>query len=292
MNPNPIVLDIDASVGPLPGARRIDMREHHETLRLGCSLARMRWLENKLSRDIPVSGDTVLLGSGDFHHLSWPLIARQHAHRNLRVVVFDNHPDNMRFVGGVHCGSWVRRVAALPHVSRVDVVGITSSDIGAAHAWENYLRPLWSGKLRYWSIGVDTRWSRWVGVGRAFKSFPDAEALVWALITELSRSPQPTYVSVDKDVFATDVLRTNWDQGVMQPAHVEAVLDMLRGRVVAADITGEVSRHTYGTAWKRWVSAGDGQDAGLSAAQVDAWRPDQHRMNLRLLDWLARAQVA
>jgi len=289
---HPVVLDIDASVGPLPDARRIDLRAHHETLRLGCSLARMRWLEQKLARELPVSGDTVLLGSGDFHHLSWPLIARQHAHRSLRVLVFDNHPDNMRFLGGVHCGSWVRRVAALPHVSRIDVVGITSNDVGLAHAWENYLRPLRSGKLRYWSIGVDTRWSRWLGIGHAFRNFPDAPSLVWALITELSRTPQPTYVSVDKDVFGTDVLRTNWDQGVMQPAHVEAVLDMLRGRVVAADITGEVSRHAYRTAWKRWVSAGDGQDAGLSAAQVAAWQPDQHRMNLTLIDWLGRAARA
>jgi hypothetical protein len=218
-------------------------------------------------------------------------VARQDSHGKIRVLVFDNHPDNMRFIGGVHCGSWVRRVAALPHVSRVDVVGITSSDIGVSHAWENYLRPLWSGKLQYWSIGVDTGWSRWLGVGHAFRSFPDADALVWALVTELSRSPQATYVSVDKDVFSPDVLRTNWDQGVMQHAHVEAVIDTLRGRVVASDITGEVSRHTYRTAWKRWVSAGDGQDAGLNDLQVAAWQTDQHRMNLQLVQWLARARA-
>ena len=289
---NPLVLDIDGSVGDLPGAHRLDLREHHETLRLGCSLPRMRWLANKLDRAAPASGGTVMLGSGDFHHLSWPLIARQNQHGQMRVLVFDNHPDNMRFLGGVHCGSWVRRVTALPFVSQVDVVGITSSDIGAGHAWENYLRPLWSGKLRYWSIGVDTSWSRWVGVSRAFRGFANADALVDALVAELRASSQPAYVSVDKDVFSTEVLRTNWDQGVMQAHHVETVIAALRGRVVASDITGEVSRHHYRTAWKRWVSAGDGQDADLGDAQIAAWRPDQHRMNVQLLDWLAQARRA
>ncbi|QEI09205.1 hypothetical protein FXN63_09065 [Pigmentiphaga aceris] len=290
--PAPVILDIDSSVGDLPDAHRLDLREHHETLRLGCSLPRMRWLTDKLDRMAPASADTVMLGSGDFHHLSWPLIARQNQHGQMRVLVFDNHPDNMRFIGGVHCGSWVRRVTALPFVSRVDVVGITSQDIGASHAWENYLRPLWSGKLRYWSIGVDTRWSRWVGASRAFCGFPDADALVQALVNDLGRSSEPAYVSVDKDVFSTEVLRTNWDQGVMRANHVDAVIAALRGRVVASDITGEVSRHTYSTAWKRWVSAGDGQDADLSDAQVEAWRPAQHTMNLRLIDWLARARAA
>ena len=289
---SPLVLDIDGSVGDLPGAHRLDLREHHETLRLGCSLPRMRWLADKLDRVAPASGDTVLLGSGDFHHLSWPLIARQNQHGQMRVLVFDNHPDNMRFIGGVHCGSWVRRVTALPFVSQVDVVGITSSDIGAAHAWENYLRPLWSGKLRYWSIGVDTAWSRWVGASRAFRGFANADALVDALVTALSASSQPAYVSVDKDVFSTEVLRTNWDQGVMQAHHVEAVIAALHGRVVASDITGEVSRHTYRTAWKRWVSAGDGQDPDLNDAQIAAWQPAQHRMNLQLVDWLAQARRA
>jgi len=289
---NPLVLDIDGSVGDLPGAHRLDLREHHETLRLGCSLPRMRWLADKLDRAAPASGDTVMLGSGDFHHLSWPLIARQNQHGQMRVLVFDNHPDNMRFLGGVHCGSWVRRVTALPFVSQVDVVGITSSDIGAGHAWENYLRPLWSGKLRYWSIGVDTSWSRWVGASRAFRGFANADALVDALVAELRASSQPAYVSVDKDVFSTEVLRTNWDQGVMQAHHVETVIASLRGRVVASDITGEVSSHHYRTAWKRWVSAGDGQDADLGDAQIAAWRPDQHRMNVQLLDWLAQARRA
>ena len=64
---------------------------------------------------------SVLLGSGDFHHLSLPLVeleARRQRSRagSLRVVVLDNHPDNMRFPLGVHCGSWVGRAAALPGV--------------------------------------------------------------------------------------------------------------------------------------------------------------------------------
>ena len=129
----------------------------------------------------PADHGTVFMGSGDFHHLSWPLIERCAAGRapaSLRVVVLDNHPDNMRFPWGVHCGSWVRRVARLPQVAHVHVIGITSGDLGAAHAWEHNLGSVWSGKVTYWSTGVDTRWSRWLGLGPRFRSFPDRATLV------------------------------------------------------------------------------------------------------------------
>ncbi len=57
--------------------------------------------------------------------------------------------------------------------------------------------------------------------------------------------PQPTYLSIDKDVFAPEVARTNWDQGRFRLAHASAVIDSLRGGLVGSDITGEVSHYRY-----------------------------------------------
>src|SRR6185437_14562738 len=133
-------------------------------LDIGGSLGTMRRFTAQLDAQLPAQYGTVFTGSGDFHHLSWPLIARLKPAQSIQVVVLDNHPDNMRFPFGVHCGSWVRRVAALPFVEHVHVLGITSHDIGAGHAWENYLAPLLRGKLTYWSMGVDTGWSRRLGI--------------------------------------------------------------------------------------------------------------------------------
>ncbi|QHI99566.1 hypothetical protein GT347_17265 [Xylophilus rhododendri] len=284
----PVVLDIDRSVGALPGELRIDLASWQELVRFGCGLAAMRRFGQALDTSLPAADrhGTVFFGSGDFHHLSWPLILRQlrqQPGRRLRVVVLDNHPDNMRFPFGVHCGSWVRQVALLPQVSHVHVAGITSGDIGLAHAWENYLRPLAAGKLTYWSCGVETGWGRRLGLGRGFRSFSSLEDLTQALCDTLAASPEPTYFSVDKDVFAPEVVRTNWDQGRMTEAQAMAIVQALRGQIVASDVTGEVSSYRYATAWKRWLSAGDGQDTEIDARTLQAWQAGQGDFNLRLL---------
>jgi len=287
----PVVLDIDRSVGRLPVETRIDLADWQESVRFGCGLARFRRFAALLETRMPPCDrhGTVFLGSGDFHHLSWPLVQRCvraggfSATRPLRLVVLDNHPDNMRFPFGVHCGSWVRRVALMPEISHVHVAGITSGDIGAGHAWENYLRPLAAGKLTYWSCGVDVRWAGRLGLGRAFRSFGTVAGLAAALAENLAARPQPTYLSIDKDVLAPEVVRTNWDQGRMTEAQALAIVAALEGQLAGSDVTGDVSSHRYTTAWKRWLSAGDGQDTVIDAATLGAWQAGQSAFNQRLL---------
>ena len=293
----PVVLDLDRSVGPLPDEHRLPLHDWQEAVRFGCGLPRFRRFARLLDTRMPAFGahGTVFMGSGDFHHLSLPLVARCiaaqgfTAQRPLRIVVLDNHPDNMRFPFGIHCGSWVRHAALLPQVSQVHVVGITSGDIGLGHAWENYLQPLSTGKLRYWSTGVDTGWARWLGLADAFHTFPDGDALVQALCATLAADPQPTYLSIDKDAFAPDVVRTNWDQGVLRADHADTVIGALRGHMVGSDVTGDVSSYRYATPWKRWLSAGDGQQTEIAPDTLLAWQAGQDAFNQRLLGWFASA---
>lgn len=296
----PVVLDLDSSIAPLPGEHRLALQDWQEAVRFGCGLGTLRKLHAALDAALPPAAQhgTVLMGSGDFHHLSWPLVQRylgnqrgQAAAPGLRVVVLDNHPDNMRFPLGVHCGSWVRRVALLPQVSHVHVVGITSGDIGLRHCWENYLAPLRAGKLTYWSQGVDTGWARWLGLGHAFRGFSNAQALTDALATLLQTQRQPTYLSIDKDVFAAEVVKTNWDQGLLQEAQALHTIASLRGQIVGSDITGEVSAYRYRSAWKRWLSAQDGQDTAIEPAQLAQWQAGQNMLNLRLLAHIDQAQA-
>ncbi|SFD86734.1 hypothetical protein [Paracidovorax konjaci] len=291
----PVVLDLDGSVGPLPGEVRLPLAQAwQERLRFGCGLRALAEFRTALEAGMPPvrAHGTVFFGSGDFHHLSWPLIERcivAHGfsrERPLRIVVLDNHPDNMRFPFGVHCGSWVRRVAMLPQVAHVHVVGITSGDIGGGHAWENYLGPLRAGRLTYWSCGVDTGWARWLGIAGRFRSFPDLDALTAEVARFLGRDAAPTYLSIDKDVFSRRVVRTNWDQGGLETRHAAAVIGSLRGHIVGSDVTGDVSTHRYATAWKRWLSAGDGQQTGEEHADLPAWQAAQAAFNMWLLDLL------
>lgn len=283
MPTQPIVLDLDGSVGELPGRLVVPLREHEEGVRFGCSLGRLRRLGLTLDATLPREHGTVFLGSGDFHHLTWPLVARVPGKHAFQVVVLDNHPDNMRFPFGVHCGSWVRRVAMMPRVTHVHVIGITSHDIGKAHAWENYLGPLKAGKLTYWSNGVDTRWAARMGLETAFRTFPDADAMVEDFVAMQMGTTQPVYLSIDKDAYAPDVAMTNWDQGTLSEAGGDAIIRSLHGRIIGSDVTGDISRYAYKTWWKRRLSAMDEQP-DIDPLRLRGWQAQQHALNLRLLD--------
>ena len=278
----PVVLDIDHSVGPLPGGQVLPLQHWQEALRFGCSLATMRRFGAVLDELLPPHHGTVFMGSGDFHHLSWPLIARLPVDRLFQVVVLDNHPDNMRFPFGVHCGSWVRKVALLPQVSHVHVLGITSHDIGGGHAWENYLAPLWRRKLTYWSIGVDTGWARRFGLGHAFHGFKSPAALVDAFVEFQRTQTAPSYLSIDKDAFAPEVAHTNWDQGCLLTEHALELIGSLRHGLIGSDINGEVSHYHYRSWWKRRLSAMDQQPA-IDPAELEGWQAQQHALNLTLI---------
>lgn len=282
----PVVLDIDHSIGPLPNRLVLPLERWQESTRFCCSLATLRRFRGMLDELLPEHHGTVFTGSGDFHHLSWPLIARLKPGHPFQVVVLDNHPDNMRFPFGVHCGSWVRKVAALPQVSHVHVLGITSADIGAGHAWENYLTPLRRGKLSYWSIGVDTGWSRRLGLAHAFHGYDTPDTMVDAFVEAQRTQRAPSYLSIDKDAFSAEVAHTNWDQGQLRVPHALALIESLRHGLVGSDINGEVSHYRYLSWWKRKLSAMDDQPE-IDPAQLADWQAQQHALNLQLLAAIA-----
>lgn len=279
----PIVLDLDGAVLPLGNEHVVQLQEWQESLRFACSRATLRRFSAALDAMLPPVHGTVLMGSGDFHHLSYPLLQRLRTTRRYQLVVLDNHPDNMRYPFGIHCGSWVSWAAALPQVSHVHVLGITSGDISRAHAWENRLRPLLGGRLSYWSIGVDVGWAGALGLAARFRQFDDADTLVKTFVDEQQAQPQPTYLSIDKDVFSPEVAHTNWDQGCFQLAHAQAIIDGLReGGLVGSDINGEVSQYRYRNRLKRLMSSLDGQPE-IPDDRVHAWQVQQREVNRQLL---------
>lgn len=287
----PLVLDLDDSVLTLPDEKRLCPAVHwREQVRFGCSSGRFRQFWTETERTLPATEHfgTVLMGSGDFHHLSLPLVQHSLKGRTapMRLIVLDNHPDNMRFPWGIHCGSWVRHASLLPQISHVHVVGITSQDISVKHAWENYLTPLTRGKLTYWSTGVDVGWGKNIGLGKAFRHFTSSAELCEAFCSLLTEQPEPTYLSIDKDVFSPSVVRTNWDQGQMTIAEALRIIEALNGSLVGSDITGEVSDWHYQTAWKRWLSAADGQQL-MFGETLHELQTEHAALNLQLIEALA-----
>lgn len=279
---HPVIVDIDGSVGPIADSLRLDLRDWHDDLRFACSMRRLRAFGRVLDTQLPRRHGTVFMGSGDFHHLSLPLIERATASGPpATVVVFDNHPDNMRFPFGVHCGSWVWRVASLPQVAHVHVVGITSSDIGLAHSWENHLRPLYRKRVTYWSTGVAIDWARRLGLGQAVRGFASSGDLLDAFIAQITASSMPVYLSIDKDVLDPADAMTNWDAGCLRAGEMISVIGRLRDRLVGSDVTGDISIARYRQWWKRALSALDGQSPP-DPAQLQAWQAGQHALNERI----------
>lgn len=286
---NPLILNFDQSVINIENATTIDLTDWQEDIRFGCSKTKFRQLKHYLDQNLPKNYGTVLMGSGDYHHISLLLIERlkeQFSSKNpIEVVVFDNHPDNMRYMFGIHCGSWVSYVASLPFVSHVHVLGITSNDIGLGHLWENRWLPLITNKLTYWSMGVNTQWAKRLGLGKAFRSFATPDELIVAFLSRQCRTSQPVYLSIDKDALSEETVKTNWDQGKLEAYHVLDTISTLSGRIIGSDITGDVSTWQYKSPLKRFLSSMDEQPA-IPKETLLEWQNQQQKINLQLINAL------
>ncbi len=288
MSQNPIILDFDGSVRDFEGCDRTDLSAWQEAIRFGCSWTKLKALEKVLDASMPPEHGTVLFGSGDYHHLTYLLLKRLAAVEPFELIVFDNHPDNMRYPFGIHCGSWVRWASRLPFIRHVHVVGITSSDVSRAHWWENNLRPLISERVTYWCTGVDVGWSRRLGLAHAFEQCAGPDQMIERLAGMAKGSSAPIYISIDKDVFSAEVARTNWDQGQFSMRNLLDAIDLFSGRIIGSDITGEVSTYRYQTWWKRWMSGWDGQETA-PAALIDDWQHEHALLNRSLVGALGAA---
>ena len=285
----PLILDFDNSVLSLAaGETRLPLAAWQENIRFGCSWQEFNRLGEYLARILPEEYGCVFTGSGDFHHLTFFLLPeafrRARAGTAVDLVVCDNHPDNMRYPFGLHCGSWISHAAALACVRHVHVLGICSPDITLPHAWENRLTPFLNRKLTYWSVNRRAGWLGLIGRKESCREFSSAGDLLDAFLPILDAAPS-VYLSIDKDVLGANYVTTNWDQGLFINAHLEAVIKACAGRIVGADICGDVSEHLYASWFRRFLSHLDGQRR-LSQNELLAAQKKQVIINSLLLEWL------
>jgi hypothetical protein len=252
------ILDLDGSVTgqELLKSRHtppvIPLSEWGPTIRMGCSLGRFQSFERALAKASGCEKDRAplltLYGSGDFHHVSLALLARQPAPFNL--VVIDNHPDWMRGIPFLHCGTWVYHAARLGHVRRIIHIG---GDVDFDNLYR-FMAP-WP-ELRQGRITIIParralkRWP-WANTARPpLQTAPGTNVSEDRLrellqpITEDLRSC-PLYISLDKDVLTTADALVNWDSGHLALAEVRAILRVLlhaaRGQLAGMDIVGDWS---------------------------------------------------
>lgn len=240
-------------------AQVVNLKDHADALRLWARRADMTALARRLAEEGPPPGHGVeitFMGSGDFHHLTAPLVARL-AGTPLSVVHFDNHPDWGKWPPAYHCGSWVNRVLDMDHVARVVTLGPCAGPTWPQLKGAN-IDVLGDARyeLRPWRMGP----SRLLG-GRIIH-WDNLAGCDWpAFAADLARRlpTEAVYVSIDKDVLHPDEAVTNWNQGEMRLDHVLACLGELarHRRIVGIDVCGEFAPPRFRSLPKRLLARFD-----------------------------------
>lgn len=255
------ILNFDGSVSH-PDIESIDLRDQEEDFRYFCSLGRMKKF-SALMKDKLTDKKIFHIGSGDLHHVTYALLGLFEI-PGLHVVVFDNHPDNMIFPGGIHCGSWVYHASKLPFVSRISVIGITSGDIGGINVMQNRYAPLRNGKVSYYCLRKVPGISSFLSRGGIRNISGERMDLPAYIRSEIIKSGEPVYLSVDKDVLCESSASSTWDQGVLSVDELIGCIDSFSSQIIAADICGEISSHTFRNNLKRFLRMLDGKEKTIA----------------------------
>lgn len=293
------ILDLDGSLVDQPAvcsrlatgrAELLQLRSHGPKLRLWATRSAYDAFD-AFWRSLPSAPDPtlMLMGSGDFHHLTASFLAT--APGPLTVVHFDNHPDWCKSVPRRHCGSWVNEALAMPHVRRVVTIGPCSADLQRpdrkcasfqalsdgrleVHPWQQppsrVRKPVHSGAGHVAEDG-HIRWNNLSETG--WSGFLD---------DLLERLPTPRiWITVDKDVLSPTEAVTNWDQGRLPLDHVIEAIGRLAAEfeIVGADICGDYAPVRHRNPFKYVESRLDQpRQAGGRALEVNA------RTNERLIE--------
>jgi arginase family enzyme len=209
-------------------------------------------LSRRLGEQFESEPLVTFVGSGDFHHVSLALIRRQP--RPINLLVIDNHPDWMRGIPFLHCGTWLYHAAQLPQVKKIFHVG---GDVDFDNNFQ-FLAPwklIESDKIAVLpGIRRFSGW-RWAKIGNDPLLWKSQTAAPYSLppgrLKEFLRpyrkelESRPLYISLDKDVMSAQVAPVNWDSGHLSVIQTRSVLETFlmaaNGTVAGIDVVGDWS---------------------------------------------------
>ncbi|WP_342359528.1 arginase family protein [Terrarubrum flagellatum] len=245
----------------------VDARDLAPRLRIVASRGALRSLDARLNEAASQGANIFFLGSGDFHHLAFPLLRR--FDQRVTVIHFDNHPDWVRFPGSVNCGSWINKALALSHVEKIITIGPSGDDLAQpelktanleairqgrleVHAWRAAETKLWGAAVD--APGVRTEGGRLVWRNLANESWSDFLDDLCARLPDCG-----LWLSIDKDVVGADEAITNWDQGGMSLDHVVEAIEKLAAHrpILGADICGDYSPPRFRDPFRAFLSYTD-----------------------------------
>lgn len=219
-------------------------------IRMACRWGRFGKFERALARRLAQADEPCLnfCGSGDFHHVSLALLRRTRGPFNLLVV--DKHPDWMRGIPILHCGTWLYHASRLPQVRNIFHVG---GDLDFDNAYR-CLAPtplLHSGRITVFPAYRRFSGRLWDRVSHqpirptlnGVMNQRRLDRLIAPHRTALAS--WPLYVSLDKDVLIAPEAPVNWDSGHLLFDEVRQLLHAFCAaaghRLAGADVVGDWS---------------------------------------------------
>lgn len=267
------ILDCDGSVVSQPFAADllrageatvVDVRDLATRLRIVASRSALAKLRQRLDVLHSINLEVFFLGSGDFHHLIFPLLER--LTEEVVLVHFDNHPDWVRYPSTVNCGSWVNHALKLEQVKKVVTIGPCSDDLKKPQLKFANLSAIRAGDLeiyawdakpvRIFGAAIDGPGVRTRGSKLCWRNL---SAEPWeGFVTELCQRLSGTsiWVTFDKDVLEIEDAVTNWDQGKMKLWQVLYAVEQLSlgSRIVGIDICGDYSLPRFSDPFRQFLS--------------------------------------
>lgn len=229
-----------------------DFRAWGPCLRLGCSFRRFAAFERVIDTClIPPSQGAALtfVGSGDFHHVTLALLRQ--LKKPFVLLVLDNHPDWMRGIPLMHCGTWLHHALRLDNLERVIHLG-GNVDFDNAFRWLAPWRALHDGRIVVAPAVRNFRGRPWCGIPHSPLLDKATGRLTEESLERLVETVGPSlagrdvYVSLDKDVLRTMDAVVNWDSGALRLTETIEILgrlfDATGARLAGMDVVGDWSR--------------------------------------------------
>lgn len=299
------VFDLDGSIirqkllMQRSGATVVPLQEWGPNLRLACRHGSFARFEKQL---VQVAGSRdqksflTFVGSGDFHHVSLALLRRVTGPVNLLVI--DNHPDWMRGIPFLHCGTWLFHAAQLPNVQRIFHLG-GEVDFDNCYRWLAPWSMIRSGKI---VVGPSRRRFRgrwWDKIEhrplRRRTDEPAGRELLeeWLNPYRSELAARPLYISLDKDVLCASEAVVNWDSGHLSLpevlAAIQSFMNAAGGDLRGMDVVGDwspIRLHNLPQRLLHWT-----EHPSLAVDPDEATRCNE-AVNLHLLDCLSSAPLA
>jgi hypothetical protein len=266
-------------------------------IRMACSFARFRRFENALAAQCDSAADApgtvTCYGSGDYHHVTLALLRRQPQPFNL--LVLDNHPDWVRGVPFLHCGTWLAHACRLPWLYRVFHVG-GDVDFDNHYRWMAPWSWLRNGKITVFPASRRFARGSWAAIANRPLRERRSQLLCADRLEELIRpirsdlASRPLYVSLDKDVLKETEAVVNWDSGHLVLSEVQTLLTgfirAAKGDLVGMDIVGDWSEVRMSGLLRRTLHLMEHPSSAVVASEAARCN---ERTNLRIIETLRAA---